>query len=163
MHNPQIHVSGKRPMTRPPNGGLVRKKDNNAQWRYPHLVLYIDGGKRGGYIQRRLGAWFNKQMPSYQYRTSRCGNETIIRSSNLLNGIFRSGKMAYIYWIWIYNVITERRSTHQQQKKLTGSYNTCILSNMTHITLQLWQCAQGGCWWPSTYLIQGHWRSRWCR
>ena len=41
--------------------------------------------------------WFNKKMPSYQYRKSHCGDKTILRASHLHNGI------SYIDKIFILN------------------------------------------------------------
>ena len=43
--------------------------------------------------------WFNKKMPSYQYRKSHCGDKTILRQSYLHNGISYTGKTASLYWI----------------------------------------------------------------
>ena len=48
---------------------------------------------------KRSGGWFNKKMPSYQYRKSHCGDKTILRPSYLHNGISYTGKMASLYWI----------------------------------------------------------------
>ena len=45
------------------------------------------------------GAQFNIKMTSYQYRKSHCGDKTAVRSSNLHNGIFYTGKMSSLYWI----------------------------------------------------------------
>ena len=45
------------------------------------------------------GVWFNKKMPSYQYRKSHHGDKTILRPSYLHNGISYTGKMASLYWI----------------------------------------------------------------
>ena len=47
----------------------------------------------------RTGPSFNIKMSSYQYRESRCGDKTVVRSSNLHNGIFYIGNMATLYWI----------------------------------------------------------------
>ena len=38
------------------------------------------------------GPWFNKKMSSYQYRKSHCGDNTVVRSSYLHNGISYTGK-----------------------------------------------------------------------
>ena len=43
--------------------------------------------------------WINIKMPSYQYRKSRCGDKTVVRSSYLHNGISYTGKMTSLYWI----------------------------------------------------------------
>ena len=45
------------------------------------------------------GGWFNKKMPSYQYRKFHCGDKTILRPSYLHNGISYTGKMTSLYWI----------------------------------------------------------------
>ena len=42
---------------------------------------------------------FTKKTPSYQYRKSHCGDKTVVRSSDLHNGIFFTGKMTSLYWI----------------------------------------------------------------
>ena len=39
-------------------------------------------------------------MTSYQYWKSHCGDKTILRPSNLHNGISYTGKMTSFYWIW---------------------------------------------------------------
>ena len=51
------------------------------------------------YAGWRTGAWFNKNMSSYQYRKSHCGDKTVVRSSYLYNGISYTGKMTSFYWI----------------------------------------------------------------
>ena len=43
--------------------------------------------------------WFNIKMPSYQYRKYHCGDNTILLSSYLHNGISYTGKMTSLYWI----------------------------------------------------------------
>ena len=48
---------------------------------------------------KHSGGWFNKKMPSYQYRKSHCGDKTILRPSYLHNGISYTGKMTSLYWI----------------------------------------------------------------
>ena len=45
------------------------------------------------------GGRFNKEIPSYQYRNSHCGDKTIVRSSYLHNGISYTGNMTSLYWI----------------------------------------------------------------
>ena len=45
------------------------------------------------------GGWFNKNMSSYQYRKTHCGDKTILRPSYLHNGISYTGKMTSLYWI----------------------------------------------------------------
>ena len=45
------------------------------------------------------GGWINAEISSYQYRKSHCGDKTILRPSNLHNGISYTDKMRYLYWI----------------------------------------------------------------
>ena len=45
------------------------------------------------------GPWFNIKMTSYQDRKSYCGENTVVRSSYLHNGISYTGKMSSLYWI----------------------------------------------------------------
>ena len=52
--------------------------------------VYVHQGAESG--------WFNKNMPSYQYRKSHCGDKTIMWSSYLYNGISYTGKTS-LYWI----------------------------------------------------------------
>ena len=62
--------------------------------------LEMQGARASGVI----GGWFNKKIPSYQYRKSHCGDQTILRPSYLHNGISYTGKMTSLYWIsveWI--------------------------------------------------------------
>ena len=42
----------------------------------------------------RTGAWFDIKISSYQYRKSRCGDKTIVRSSYLHSWISYAGKMS---------------------------------------------------------------------
>ena len=57
-------------------------------------------GVRGSLYQRQgPGGWFNKKIPSYQYRKSHCGDKTLLRPSYLHNGISYTGKMTSLYWI----------------------------------------------------------------
>ena len=51
------------------------------------------------YLFLMLWGWFNKKMPSYQYRKSHCGDKTILRPSYLHNGISYTGKMTSLNWI----------------------------------------------------------------
>ena len=46
----------------------------------------------------RYGPWFNIKKPSYQYRKSHCGDETVLGSSYLNNGISYTSKVASLYW-----------------------------------------------------------------
>ena len=50
-------------------------------------------------IVRNTGGWFNVKMTSYQHRKSHCGDKTILRPSNLHNGISYTGKTKSLYWI----------------------------------------------------------------
>ena len=43
------------------------------------------------------GPWFSIKMSSYQYRKSHCGDKMVVRSSNLHNGIYYTGKMVSLY------------------------------------------------------------------
>ena len=45
------------------------------------------------------GPWFNIKMSSYQYRKSHCGDQTILWTSYLHNGISYTGKMTSLYRI----------------------------------------------------------------
>ena len=42
---------------------------------------------------------FNIKMSSYQYRKSYCGDQMVVRSAYLHNGISYTGKMTSLYWI----------------------------------------------------------------
>ena len=53
------------------------------------------------------GPRFNIKMSSYQYRKSRCGDKTVVRSSYLHNGISYTGKMSSLYWIGSQFAITD--------------------------------------------------------
>ena len=48
---------------------------------------------------KESGAWFNIKMKSCQYRKSHYGDKTILRSSDLHNGIPYTGKIASLHWI----------------------------------------------------------------
>ena len=39
--------------------------------------------------------WFNKKIPTYQYRKSHCGDKTFLWTSYLHNGISYTGKMTF--------------------------------------------------------------------
>ena len=73
-------------------------------------VIQGDQEDRGGTIigmlfvetkQRSLesGPRFNIKMSSYPLRKSHCGDQTVVRSSYLHNGISYTGKMSSLYWI----------------------------------------------------------------
>ena len=46
-----------------------------------------------------LGPRFNMNMSSYQYRKSHCGDQTVVRSSYLHNGISYTGNTTSLYWM----------------------------------------------------------------
>ena len=50
-------------------------------------------------LESRSGPWFNKKIPSWQYRKSHCGDKTVVRPSYVHNGITYTGSMASLYWI----------------------------------------------------------------
>ena len=50
-------------------------------------------------LNKGPGGWFNIEIQSYQYRKSQCGDQTVIRSSYLHNGISYTGKTTSLYWI----------------------------------------------------------------
>ena len=52
--------------------------------------------KPGGML--KTGPWFNIKISSYQYRKSRCGDKTVVRSSYLHNWISYTGKIISLYW-----------------------------------------------------------------
>ena len=52
------------------------------------------------------GPCINIKMLSYQYRKSHCGDQTVVRSSYLHNGISYTGKMSSLYWFRPLNEIT---------------------------------------------------------
>ena len=65
----------------------------------------------------RTGPWFNIKMSSCQYRISHCGDETVVRSSYLHNGISYTGKMSSLYWIralssQVWHLIIKIRRSH---------------------------------------------------
>ena len=62
-------------------------------------ILRIGPGNGLALNSWQAGGRFNIKMPSYQYRKPHCGDKTILRPSNLHNGISYTGKMASLYWI----------------------------------------------------------------
>ena len=48
---------------------------------------------------KEAGPRFHIKMSSYQYRKSHCGDKTVVRSSDLHNGISYTGKMTSLYGI----------------------------------------------------------------
>ena len=54
------------------------------------------------------GLRFNIEMPSYQYRKPHCGDNTVVRSSYLHNGISYTGEIASLYWIGAQVLANER-------------------------------------------------------
>ena len=68
------------------------------------------GGRFMGRRQATYSVWTSRapiqdKMSSYRYRTSHHGDEMIVRSSCLHNGIYYTGKMVSSYWINPQNVI----------------------------------------------------------
>ena len=59
------------------------------------IVMFYDVFKEN----KSTGPWFNINMPSYQYRKSHCGDETILRPSYLHSGISCISKTTFLYWI----------------------------------------------------------------
>ena len=53
----------------------------------------------GEYGTLNIWAPFNMKMTSYRYRKSHCGDNTVVNSSYLHNGISYTGKMTSLYWI----------------------------------------------------------------
>ena len=73
--------------------------------------------------------WFNKNIPSYQYRKSHCGDKTVVRSSYLHNGISYTGKMSSLYWIgallfWINFV--ENPCTRRMTRRIFLHWNLSV-------------------------------------
>ena len=63
------------------------------------VSLYVPGQTINWRRSAKLsGPWFNTKMPSCQNRKSLCGDNAVIRSSYLHNGISYSGKMVSFYW-----------------------------------------------------------------
>ena len=60
------------------------------------------------------GPWFNIKMLFYLYRKSLCEDKTILRPSDLHNGISYIGKMTSLYWIRVLvaPVLAERHQSH---------------------------------------------------
>ena len=80
-------------------------------WNFPWEHLHFYTTPRGGLFREVPldtciwdvssecpGPWFNIKMSSYQYRKSRCGDKTVVRSSYLHNGVSYPGKIASLYW-----------------------------------------------------------------
>ena len=63
---------------------------NSSHWNGIGSVTLLNG---------RPGPRFNIKMSSCQYRKSLCGDNMVIRSSYLHNGISYTGKTASSYWI----------------------------------------------------------------
>ena len=67
----------------------------NIKTIFPCIVISVGNP----YTGKTAGPWFNIKMSSYQYRKSHCGDKTILRPSDLHNGISYTGKTTSIYWI----------------------------------------------------------------
>ena len=77
-------------------------KSNNCNWFKDMASADFIYGCRIRSLNELLhkpGGWFNIKMPSYQYMKSHCADKTILRPSNLHNGISYTGKMTSLYWI----------------------------------------------------------------
>ena len=59
------------------------------------LVMGDGTGQEGA---KSPGPWFNIKISSYRYRKSHCGDNTVVRSSYLHNGISYTGKTISLYW-----------------------------------------------------------------
>ena len=72
--------------------------------------------RSGGKISYTLmnkgpGSRFNKNILSYQYKKSHCGDKTILRPSFLHSGISYTGKMTSLYWIGALVTYTDTKLT----------------------------------------------------
>ena len=69
------------------------------------IILRSTGGFKSLILPRKFtqvylpGPRFNIKISSYQYRKSHCGDNTVVRSSYLHNGISYTGKMSSLYWV----------------------------------------------------------------
>ena len=66
---------------------------DNQWWQYDEPEATVFGGVE------EAGPWFNIKMTFYHYKTSQCGDDTILRPSYLHNEISYTGKTASLYWI----------------------------------------------------------------
>ena len=75
-------------------------------------------------------------MLSYQYRKSHCGDKTVVRSSNLHNGISYTGKTTSLYWIgpWLLKKVILVMLVLGIFMKLN------YLCQMNVLVLKLWNC-----------------------
>ena len=92
--------------------------------------------------KKESGGWFNKKMPSYQYRKSHCGDKTILRPSYLHNGISYTGKMTSLYWIGAQKIMF---ITYLKNKSLwyDTEFNKFVFhhkSDMIHDVILCWIC-----------------------
>ena len=72
-------------------------------------------------------------MPTYQYRKSHCGDQTVVRSSYLHNGTSYTGKMASLYWFSPLVSIYEHL-------KLSVKWAAVVYSGTLAITMPRQQC-----------------------
>ena len=72
------------------------------------------------------GAWFNIKMSSYQYRTSHCGDKTIVGSFYLHKGISYTSKMASLYWISSQDPIKIHRRWSQLETHCVSLAQWCM-------------------------------------
>ena len=63
-------------------------------------------------LVQNSGPRFNIKMSSYQYRKSHCGDNTVVRSSYLHNGISYTGKMSSLYWFRPQNISDNPGQSH---------------------------------------------------
>ena len=62
------------------------------------VISHISGNPRGFRWGVKSRPRFNIKMTFYEYRKSHCGDETVVRSSYLNNGITYTDKMTFLYW-----------------------------------------------------------------
>ena len=73
------------------------------------LYFDISAGRHGLMVKtKQPGPLFNIKILSYWYRISHWGDDKVVKSSYLHNGICYSGKMSYLYWI---NTLLENSRT----------------------------------------------------
>ena len=75
----------------------------------------------GGIDAPTAGPWFNIKMSSYQHRKSHCGDKTVVRSSDLHNGISYTGKITSLYWISPQGSLKYHLTASPWGQKVTGS------------------------------------------
>ena len=65
------------------------------------MGLALEGIRNGNHHEQEVKYIyiFIIKMSSYQYRKSHCGYKTVVWPAYIHNGIFYTGKKAYLYWI----------------------------------------------------------------